>query len=240
MWDMMIFMHEVGHSFNSLHTHQVEGGGGAYIGYNPQIDVCGCETSGPANLACSVDGTSEGARKQCPAELPSARSSTLMSYCYLCNGGMDNMAYTFGGTYKGSGDRGVVDNYESSVALFNFEARRVNVKMYTHVSTSSCTSVPTNPPTSVRKYQLLFKRPILHSVSMLVIFHLHCFCSPSNIATQAPTPPPTKSPEVPTPPPTNEPTFNPTSAAPTPNVSYILSCWMIYTHDMFPFVLTSL
>ena len=99
----------------------------------------GCPDSLSTNLACSVDGTSEGARKQCPAELPSARTSTLMSYCYRCDGGMDNMAYTFGGTYKGLGDRGVVDNYDNSVTLFNTEARRVNVKMYTHVSTSSCT-----------------------------------------------------------------------------------------------------
>ena len=39
MWDMMIFMHEIGHSFNSLHTHQAEGGNGAYVGYDPQIDT---------------------------------------------------------------------------------------------------------------------------------------------------------------------------------------------------------
>jgi len=39
MWDMMIFMHEIGHSLNSLHTHQVEGGGGVYEGYDPQIDT---------------------------------------------------------------------------------------------------------------------------------------------------------------------------------------------------------
>lgn len=135
----------------------------------------GCPDSLSTNLACSVDGTSEGARKQCPAELPSSRTSTLMSYCYLCDGGMDNMAYTFGGTYKGSGDRGVVDSYDNSVTLFNTEARRVNVKMYTHVSTSSCTSIPTDPPTPARKYNFFLR--YAKSLSMLVTSYF-CFCSP--------------------------------------------------------------
>ena len=116
----------------------------------------GCPDSLSTNLACSVDGTSEGARKQCPAELPSARTSTLMSYCYRCDGGMDNMAYTFGGTYKGLGDRGVVDNYDNSVTLFNTEARRVNVKMYTHVSTSACTT-----------YQLTLQHQFVSATSFL-------------------------------------------------------------------------
>ena len=54
IWDMTVFMHEVGHNFSSGHTHD---------GYSPKVDTCGVS---------------------CPAALPLPKSSTLMSYCHGC------------------------------------------------------------------------------------------------------------------------------------------------------------
>lgn len=53
---------QIGHNFDSGHTHS---------GYSPFIDSCGCTKDGTCTTAC-------------PAELPLAKSSTIMSYCHLC------------------------------------------------------------------------------------------------------------------------------------------------------------
>ena len=108
------FMHEVGHNFNSGHTHD----------YSPVIDTCGTA---------------------CPAGLPLAKSSTIMSYCHGCNGGYTNMDYTFGGKYKGSGIRSDINSYNNSplAGTISFEPRRVSALMWQHVSSrGTCTNVP--------------------------------------------------------------------------------------------------
>lgn len=51
------FMHEIGHSFGSDHTHEKSA-------YSPLVDTCGMNV--------------------CPSVLPLAKSATLMSYCDLC------------------------------------------------------------------------------------------------------------------------------------------------------------
>ena len=53
VWDMFVFMHELGHNFGTYHTHD----------YSPTIDTCGSGT--------------------CPIQLPRAKSATLMSYCHV-------------------------------------------------------------------------------------------------------------------------------------------------------------
>lgn len=53
VWDMFVFMHELGHNFGTYHTHN----------YSPTIDTCGSGT--------------------CPVQLPQAKSATLMSYCHV-------------------------------------------------------------------------------------------------------------------------------------------------------------
>lgn len=60
---------------------------------------------------------------------------------------MSNVDYTFGGKYSGSGSRGDSNSYTNSPlsGSISTEPRRVNAKMYQHVSSRSCTSVP--PPT---------------------------------------------------------------------------------------------
>ena len=115
-------MHEIGHNFGSGHTHD---------DYSPLIDTCG--TSCPAGL---------------PPGLPLAKSTTIMSYCHLCNGGFTNLAYSFGGKYKGIGLRSDPLSYDNAVAgTISTNPRRVNAKMWQHVSSrGACTNVP---PTGV-------------------------------------------------------------------------------------------
>ncbi|MCH2161084.1 MAG: M12 family metallo-peptidase [Phycisphaerales bacterium] len=60
-WDPVVFTHELGHLFDSPHTHS----------YNPPIDGCG-------NGDCSE-----------------AFGGTIMSYCHLCSGGMNNIELGF-------------------------------------------------------------------------------------------------------------------------------------------------
>ena len=60
-WDPVVFTHELGHLFDSPHTHS----------YNPPIDGCG-------NGDCT-----------------DAFGGTIMSYCHLCSGGMNNIELGF-------------------------------------------------------------------------------------------------------------------------------------------------
>jgi hypothetical protein len=120
-------MHEIGHNFGAYHTHHEI--------YTPRIDTCGCFTG----EGFCMDET-------CPAQLPLERSATIMSYCHLCYGPagqLSNFAYTFGGKYKGSGNRGYINSYTNSPLLVgdvSKEPRQVNVLMYNHVSSrGACT-----------------------------------------------------------------------------------------------------
>ena len=123
-------MHELGHNFGSGHTHD---------GYNPVVDTCG--------TSCAIDQCGVS----CPAQLPLAKSATIMSYCDMCNGRDSNMDYTFGGKYV-SGPRNIMASYKNSplagLGVVSNEPRRVNAKMWSHVSTRtrSCTQPP--PPSS--------------------------------------------------------------------------------------------
>jgi len=114
-------MHELRHNFGTGHTHNGE--------YSPRIDTCG---------------------NSCPSQLPLAKSATIMSYCHGCNGGMANVAYTFGGKYKGFGSRGDVNSYNNSplVGTVSTEPCRVNARMYNHVLLcGTCTQQPPLTPT---------------------------------------------------------------------------------------------
>ena len=68
-----------------------------------------------------------------------------MSYCHICDGGLDNIDYTFGGKYNGSGDRSDVNSYYNSplAGTVSYEPRRVTAKMNAHVSSrGTCTQPP--------------------------------------------------------------------------------------------------
>ena len=120
-------MHEIGHNFGAYHTHNER--------YTPKIDTCGC-----------FSGEGFCLDETCPAQLPLPQSATIMSYCHVCGDADSNIAYTFGGKYKGTGNRGYINSYMNSPLLVgdvSKEPRQVNVLMYKHVSSrGQCTLPP--------------------------------------------------------------------------------------------------
>jgi hypothetical protein len=64
-WDIYVVAHELGHNFGAPHTHN----------YSPVLDGCG---SSPQD--CSAANADEG---------------TIMSYCHLCSGGVQNIKLRF-------------------------------------------------------------------------------------------------------------------------------------------------
>ncbi len=84
LWDIVATAHEVGHNFNSPHTHCYAGLEG---NANP-IDECFGSEPSQGGLVC-YNGT---------PSLPCNGSGcgTIMSYCHLRNGGISNITYTLG------------------------------------------------------------------------------------------------------------------------------------------------
>ncbi len=83
VWDVVAVGHEVGHNFNSPHSHCYGGIGGN----SAPVDECygsqggsGCYAGSPG-LPCSQAGAGCG---------------TIMSYCHLLSGGLGNISMTFG------------------------------------------------------------------------------------------------------------------------------------------------
>jgi hypothetical protein len=80
VWDIVAVAHEIGHNFNSPHTHCYNGIGG---NASP-VDQCRSGESGCYSGTQSLPG---------PA---GAGSGTIMSYCHLLSPGMSNISLTFG------------------------------------------------------------------------------------------------------------------------------------------------
>lgn len=81
VWDSYAVAHEVGHNFNSPHTHCYGNVGG---NANP-VDQCYAGEAG--NAGCF------GGAQVLPG---GAGSGTIMSYCHLLGGGFGNLSFTFG------------------------------------------------------------------------------------------------------------------------------------------------
>jgi hypothetical protein len=89
VWDLEATSHEIGHNFNSPHSH--------------------CYNNIPTAGLLSVDQC-YGAESGCYSgaqSLPSGGKGTIMSYCHLLGGGMSNIALSFGapGLYGTLSDR---------------------------------------------------------------------------------------------------------------------------------------
>jgi hypothetical protein len=83
VWDIMVVLHEIGHNFNSPHTHDYCNIGGS----SQPIDRCyqGCAGGAQGLPSCSA-----------PTPHFDGGAGIIMSYCHLVSGGYDNMAMTFG------------------------------------------------------------------------------------------------------------------------------------------------
>ena len=82
VWDIIAVAHEIGHNFNSPHTHCYNGLGGS----SDPVDRC---YNGQAGQGCYSGGQS------LPGPAGQA-SGTIMSYCHLLSPGMSNIAFSLG------------------------------------------------------------------------------------------------------------------------------------------------
>ncbi|MCP4661942.1 MAG: hypothetical protein GY856_41595 [bacterium] len=84
VWDIEAMLHEIGHNFNSPHTHCYAGleGNAAPVDecYGGQCGSSGCYC-GSSSLPCAQSGAGCG---------------TIMSYCHLLSGGLGNISLTLG------------------------------------------------------------------------------------------------------------------------------------------------
>jgi hypothetical protein len=83
LWDIMAFTHEIGHNFNSPHTHCYQNVGGNAS----SIDNCNAGQCGQSGCYCGTAGLPGPA---------GAGSGTIMSYCHLLGGGMSNTSLSLG------------------------------------------------------------------------------------------------------------------------------------------------
>jgi hypothetical protein len=107
LWDIVAVTHEIGHNFNSPHTHCYANVGG---NSNP-IDKCYSGECGRSG--CNCDPTS------LPSGCPSGGSGcgTIMSYCHQLSPGMSNLSLTLGLNHP-----------------YGIEPERVPERMFSHVS----------------------------------------------------------------------------------------------------------
>ncbi len=121
MWDIMGVSHEIGHNFNSPHTHCYNGIGGN----SSPVDQCynGEAASGCYSGAQSLPG---------PA---GAGSGTLMSYCHL-SGGYSNMTLTLGTNHP----YGVLPGRVPS---------RMSAHVVSRASSNPSCLAPATPPNSI-------------------------------------------------------------------------------------------
>ncbi len=114
LWDIVAVTHEIGHNFNSPHTHCYANLGG---NANP-IDACSASQAGQAG--CYSGTTSLPGVGALTGGTSGQRTGTLMSYCHLLSGGFGNIAMTFGASHT-----------------YGIQAARVPQRMRAHVTSAA-------------------------------------------------------------------------------------------------------
>jgi cysteine-rich repeat protein len=86
VWDIVVLQHEIGHNFNSPHTHDYCNIGGS------SLPIDNCSTGCQAGATLKVPSCSSPT----PAFTTGSGGGTIMSYCHHRSGGYGNIAMTFG------------------------------------------------------------------------------------------------------------------------------------------------
>lgn len=103
IWDSVVVAHELGHAFGSGHTHTYDN---PSVAPNPNIGgAIDCCYSDNSNGQCGIALGGAGRYGQLPGfgsitgGAAGQGNGTIMSYCHLLNGGMGNIAWTFGNNH---------------------------------------------------------------------------------------------------------------------------------------------
>ena len=118
-WDFMVCAHELGHNFNSPHTHD----------FCPPLDEC----------------APSGYFGSCQTQQVCTSAGTIMSYCHLCSGGTANITTFFHPTAAGVMTQHAIaclDTYVDASA----DAPSILVPGVPTPVTLTTTAVPTSPP----------------------------------------------------------------------------------------------
>ncbi len=89
VWDLLVVSHELGHNFNSPHTHCYKNIGG---NSNP-VDAC---YSGESGSGCFSGPTSLPGANSLTGGTAGGGNGTVMSYCHQISPGYSNISFTFG------------------------------------------------------------------------------------------------------------------------------------------------
>lgn len=84
VWDVLGVAHEIGHNFDSPHTHCYGGLGGVA----QPVDQCSASQCGQPGCFCGTPSL--------PCATAGTGCGTVMSYCHLLSGNIRNITFTFG------------------------------------------------------------------------------------------------------------------------------------------------